>query len=163
MLCFYSLGGGEREQVLYYERKVSDLLPDKWRLYSLGTNRNELFSVDRSAIIIPSKAEDLEELGKKFFDEQMFTGVISDAPLSIVASLGGAINDETQINAAVLRLKELKNRILMSNLNQKRKCELLDEVAAALKDFEGKSCITAINETTINLVRKILNKEVFNG
>ena len=163
---FIHWGGGEREQVLYYERMVSRLLPNDlpndWRLYSLGTNRNELFSVDRPKIIIPSKAEDLEELDRRFSEEQRSAGVISDVPLAIVASASGEIKNENQIKAVVSRLKELRDRVLLSNLEPKRKNELLEEFAAALKDFEGKSCVAVINEKTMKLARQILNDEVFN-
>ena len=83
-------------------------------------------------------------------------------PLAIVASASGEIKDENQIKAVVSRLKELRDRVHLSNLDSKRKRGLLEAVAAALKDFEGKSCVAVINERTMKLARQILNDEVFN-
>ena len=63
---FIHWGGGERDSALFYERKVTEFLPPDWRLYSLGTNRNDLFPVDGEAIHVPCALVELQKLEKKF-------------------------------------------------------------------------------------------------
>ena len=63
---FIHWGGGERDSILFYERKVTEALPPDWRLYSLGTNRNDLFPVDGESIIVPCAFDELQKLEKKF-------------------------------------------------------------------------------------------------
>lgn len=69
---FIHWGGGERDSILFYEQKVTEFLPDNWRLYSLGTNRNHLFLVDGARIYVPNDSLELQELERKFSGESDF-------------------------------------------------------------------------------------------
>lgn len=179
---FIHWGGGHREQVLFYEREVQKWLEKKIRnarLYSLGTNRNDIFNVDRTTILIPSNAKELEALDDKFYKEQCFAGAMSDDPLSKVASCTIREADAKQKieitmggrNAALERIVDLQNRILTSSLDNKIKNELLTEIAAAKSVFKVSESVTdsnksveiTVDEKTVRLARKILNKEVFNA
>ena len=179
---FIHWGGGEREKVLFYEREVSKRLQKSYlnaRLYSLGTNRNDIFNVDRLKIVIPSKSEELDELDEQFYNEQRFAGAMSDEPLSLVASCArenvaakqGILITKRERYAVFLRIEDLKDRILTPSLETQVKNELLIEIAAARNDFissetDGDSdekVEILVGEKTVKLARKILNKEVFNG
>ena len=179
ILCriFIHWGGGESELVLGYERAISEFLPkdSSWRVYSLGTNRNHLFNVDRQKIIIPSQPDVLDELDWKFYNEQKFAGCLTDAPLSKAAA--STPENRTisirvgEIMAVRERLCEMKNRVLLSNLNENTKLILLSSIMVALNDFKcasdsqnnGEEIQIVINEDTAKLAKKIMNKEVFNG
>lgn len=179
ILCriFIHWGGGETEQVLGCERAISEFLPKdgSWRVYSLGTNRNHLFNVDRQKIIIPSQPDVLDELDWKFYNEQKFAGCLTDAPLSKAAA--STPENRTisirvgEIMAVRERLCEMKNRVLLSNLNENTKLILLSSIMVALNDFKCASdsqnnreeIQIVINEDTAKLAKKIMNKEVFNG
>ena len=174
---FIHWGGGQREQVLFYEREVSKrlqpLLPTT-RLYSLGTNRNDIFNIDRVKILIPARVEELDALDEKFYNEQRFAGAMSDGPLSLAASCTRdkeIIITEHERNAVFLRIENLKDRILTSSLETQVKNDLLIEISAAMNDFKGKESANApnmevkitVDDKTARLARKMLNKEVFNG
>lgn len=179
---FIHWGGGQREQVLFYEREVSKrlqpLLPTT-RLYSLGTNRNDIFNIDRVKILIPARVEELDAIDEKFYNEQRFAGAMSDGPLSLVASCTGGgvgatheiIITEQERNAVFLRIAALKDRILTSSLETQVKNDLLIKIAAARNAFKGKEIVNVpgievkitVDEKTVSLARKMLNKEVFNG
>jgi len=172
---FIHWGGGQREQVLFYEREVQKWLSmPNVRLYSLGTNRNDIFNVDRLKIVIPAKLEELDAIDEKFYNEQRFAGVMSDGPLSLAASCTRdkeIIITEHERNAVFLRIENLKDRILTSSLETQVKNDLLIEIAAAMNDFKGKESANApdmevkitVDDKTARLARKMLNKEVFNG
>ena len=69
---FIHWGGGERDSIMFYEQIVTENLPDNWRLYSLGTNRNHLFPVDGVRILVPNDPLGLQELERKFSGESDF-------------------------------------------------------------------------------------------
>ena len=163
---FIHWGGGEREDVLFYEREITKLLENKWRLFSLGTNRNNIFNVDRNKIIVPASAKELDEIEKKFANEQDFGGVVADSVLTKVANRDGELgkNDRTALESLMC---EMKRRILFSSLPEDKKKELLIGIGEILISCSsnrlGSCSILKFSDIAVSVARKILNKEVFNG
>lgn len=167
---FIHWGGGEREDVLFYEREVTKLLDNRWKLFSLGTNRNNLFNVDRDRIIIPASVKELDEIEKKFANEQDFGGVVADSALTKIANRAEKLVGD-DIEALSFLMHEMKQRILFSSLNMTKKKEFLVGIAEIESKLlaecsvntQGTVEISGLSVKAVSVARKILNKEVFHG
>lgn len=62
---FLHWGEANAEEMFFYEDKIQGYLPNIWRMFSIGTHRNNVFNVDRDPIIVPYEKSVLQELEYK--------------------------------------------------------------------------------------------------
>ena len=123
---FIHWGGGDRNDILQYEKIVTSFLPQNWKLYSLGTFRNNLFSVDRDIIEVPCDLKELQELEKSFADEAGFELVKSVMTRYVVANENRNKTSQTDtknVDYFSINNDEMKN--LRSYLQSIRASEVL--------------------------------------
>lgn len=171
---FIHWGGGEREQILFYERKVSEILTflkGDWKLYSLGTWRNNLFSVDVDKIKIPCELHKLKELEKRFSDEAGFESVKDVLTEYVIAYERKQEQSESPKNIVTVSFDAEQQKCLRAYLQSISSLDvsqftkkLLNESQEALKSFlSGDQNSLPYCEEIVALFSQLVREGTYHG
>lgn len=69
---FIHLGGVEGQYIKFFEETMRKKMPDNWRIFSIGTDRNDLFDVSKTPIVIPVN---MEAVYQRFAAAQQFSNI----------------------------------------------------------------------------------------